>query len=184
MHRVDDRNIITLSQLRDRCCNLLHSFAEILASMGCHGDDLFVAKPFCERCHNRSQLRIVLKLLAGDQQRINHRVSGNMDGGVAYILPAQSIRCIFGRGKVQVSNCSRHFAVHLFRPRRIYIARAQTCFDMADGNSPEVTSQRRHHRGERITMNQHTIRFVFVESFSKTRDDSSGKCIKALACVA
>src|SRR5690606_12339056 len=65
------------------------------------------------------------------KKRINYCVTGNGDACLGDTFVEQVLLRVGGRSEMQGAQSTSQFAITLFRPGRVDIARAQACFDMA-----------------------------------------------------
>ncbi|CRZ54243.1 Uncharacterised protein [Vibrio cholerae] len=80
------------------------------------------------------QIHIGMDLFTHSQQRINHRITSDENILCVVVFLQQIGTRSICRCKVVLRECGREFAVALFRPRGIDIARSQTRFNMTYRN--------------------------------------------------
>ena len=91
------------------------------------------------------------------QQRVDHRVAGDVDARGVDAFAQQVVARLGGRREVQVGNHGGEPAVHFLRPGRVDVAGAQSGFDVADGDFGIERGQRGGEGGGRVALHQHAV---------------------------
>ena len=146
MHRVDDIYIgILRSQLPDSLTDVQEPFAEILTAVAGNEDIITFAHSVTFLLDLLMYLFFHPRLRSNDvdrhQQSVYHRIAGNEDFLLFYVLPQKILPGLPGRRKIIRADAVRHLAVHLLGPGRQHVVCAQPRFHMRHCNLPVKGSQ-------------------------------------------
>ena len=180
MDREHHRHVRARGDVGDGARDRLHAAAEILAPVRRHRDDPLARKARRERIEPARQRRIGAHPVARRQQRVDHRVAGDVNGGRIAIFLAQRVGCRLRRREIHVGDAGDDAAVDLLGPGMMNVAAAQPRLDMGDRDLAIIGRQARHHRRQRVAMHDHPVGLFGVERAAQLDDQLRGQPVQRL----
>ena len=147
---------------------LIHHMANCLEHMTHR-----LSKVFAAMCSNHNQtatlcpfqLRVRVALTHSGFQRINCRITGNIDAIRIFAFLQQILFRKFSGGKVKLADDGNSLTVEFFRVRAINIVSTQTSLNVTNRNLQIEAGQRSHKSRRSVAVNQNDIRFFFFQNF-------------------
>ncbi len=180
MDRKDQRHIAACGEAADGPGNRLHPFAEVLAAVAGDPDDALAGKSRLDIGQARGKLRFGLDPRNDPVQRVDHRISGDVDGRGIDILAPQRRRRSLRRRAMQRGDGADDLAVDLFGPRMVDVAAPQPRLDMADRDLAVVGGDRPGHRGGGIALHNDPVGPLLIHHPAKAGEQRRGEPVEGL----
>ena len=116
------------------------------------------------------QRRLRQHPVASGEQRVDHRIAGDMDArGITAFLEQRIGSCLRG-SEIHVGDAGDDAAVHFFRPGMVNVTAAQTGLDMGDGDFAIISGEAGDHGGQSIAMDDDAVGLFGIERLAQFDD--------------
>jgi hypothetical protein len=88
-----------------------------------------------------------------------------------------------GRREVEVRDAGDDPAVHLLWPGMVDVPGPKPRLDMSDGDAAIISGKRRHHRRQRVAMDNDAVRLLEIEGTAKRSDEAGGQAAERLVAL-